>query len=247
MRGNHFALALLMCCGSGPNELYASSELQMVRPGDNVTLPCNLTLNQQISWYRQLSDAMIPLTTTVRNNLENKTITSYHVAESDHFIPKEDGRTKSVSLRVIGVGDSDHGLYYCVEWDGGRFFSEKQLGWHSQYFTSDGFTYTHFCKDSGPERLHLSCWTLLAMVPAAFAMATAVCICGLWHRKEALGRSICSNCVSDNDSKKEVNLNYASLHLTRKPRPPQQRETPHLSGDIIYAAVSQQTLTNQNS
>ncbi|KAG5843003.1 hypothetical protein ANANG_G00183860 [Anguilla anguilla] len=109
---------------------------------------------------------------------------------------------------------------------------------------SSGFVLLRFCLF----RLRQTLSVLLdspGLPTPAVAVATALCVCGLFHRR-VRSPATCSNRVSNNDIIKEENLHYASLHLPNKPKKSRQRETPPLSGDITYASVALQPPTNQN-
>ncbi|XP_035284160.1 uncharacterized protein LOC118232976 isoform X1 [Anguilla anguilla] len=227
MRNVYFALALVTWCGSG--ELSKSSESFLVRPGQNVTLPCSIRFKHKIVWLSQSSEEMIALTTIIKGNVGNRTMTVYHSDDNGHFETQEDNHRKSFSLKITGVTESDLGLYYCVALDSDEVRFGKGI---RLIFPGSG-------------KHSLSCWTLLVFLPPAVAVATALCVCGLFHRR-VRSPATCSNRVSNNDIIKEENLHYASLHLPNKPKKSRQRETPPLSGDITYASVALQPPTNQN-
>ncbi|MCJ8735571.1 hypothetical protein PDJAM_G00248490, partial [Pangasius djambal] len=91
----------------------ASSDHLSVHPGENITLPCNITNYSEISWYRLRAEEVKLLLSAVKGNLNKQFILSYTVNES-HFVVTES--SSSVSLVIIGVRETDLGFYYC----GGR-------------------------------------------------------------------------------------------------------------------------------
>ncbi|KAG9333690.1 hypothetical protein JZ751_010680, partial [Albula glossodonta] len=111
--------------GSGPHGVSALSSVYLVRPGDDVVLPCNVTFNLHTLWFRQQSEDMIHLTTTARDNLNNRTIDEFHIDDNDRLSLYLDNHTKSISLKIIRVKESDQGLYYCTEWETGAIHFGK--------------------------------------------------------------------------------------------------------------------------
>ncbi|KAG9333681.1 hypothetical protein JZ751_010671, partial [Albula glossodonta] len=119
MRDVYFTLALLVWSGYRINAISALSSVYLVRPGDDVVLPCNVTFNLHTLWFRQQSEDMIHLTTTARDNLNNRTIDEFHIDDNDRLSLYLDNHTKSISLKIIRVKESDQGWYYCTEWETG--------------------------------------------------------------------------------------------------------------------------------
>ncbi|KAL6473481.1 hypothetical protein MHYP_G00170420 [Metynnis hypsauchen] len=90
-----------------------SSDLRSVQPGENITLHCDITADYEISWYHQSSEEMKLLISAGKDKL-NKSFSLNHNVDEGHYEGIEN--TRSVSLVIIGVNESDLGLYYC----GGR-------------------------------------------------------------------------------------------------------------------------------
>ncbi|KAI5100983.1 hypothetical protein C0J45_9969 [Silurus meridionalis] len=90
-----------------------SSDFISVHPGENITLLCTITDYPEISWYQQRSDEVKLLISAEQGLLEKTFSLSYNVNKS-HYDPTES--SSSVSLVIIGVGETDLGFYYC----GGR-------------------------------------------------------------------------------------------------------------------------------
>ncbi|XP_066525982.1 uncharacterized protein [Hoplias malabaricus] len=93
-----------------------SGNLRYVHPGENITLPCNITMVQDISWFHQSPEDMEikTLISAERGKLDNTFSLNFNVDES-HFEGIEN-KNSSLSLSIISVNESDAGLYYC----GGR-------------------------------------------------------------------------------------------------------------------------------
>ncbi|KAL7858741.1 hypothetical protein AOLI_G00188430 [Acnodon oligacanthus] len=90
-----------------------SSDHRSVHPGENITLQCDITADYEISWYHQSSEEMKLLVSAGKDKL-NKSFSLNHNVDEGHYDGSEN--TRSVSLMIIGVDESDLGLYYC----GGR-------------------------------------------------------------------------------------------------------------------------------
>ncbi|KAI4883959.1 hypothetical protein NFI96_007735 [Prochilodus magdalenae] len=90
-----------------------SAGLRSVHPGDNITLHCDITVEYDIWWYHQSSEEMMVLITAGKGRLSKSFSLNYNLNE-DHY----DGimNSSSVDLVIVGVGETDLGLYYC----GGR-------------------------------------------------------------------------------------------------------------------------------
>ncbi|KAL7868517.1 hypothetical protein SRHO_G00099010 [Serrasalmus rhombeus] len=91
------------------------ADLRSIHPGENITLHCEITAVYEISWYQLSSEEMKPkLLITVKTGQLDKSFFLSHNINEDHYEGTED--TRSVSLVIVGVKESDLGLYYC----GGR-------------------------------------------------------------------------------------------------------------------------------
>ncbi|KAI4900117.1 hypothetical protein NFI96_007670, partial [Prochilodus magdalenae] len=87
-----------------------SAGLRSVHPGDNITLHCDVTAEYEISWYHQSSEEMKLLMSAGRSN-RGKQYFLNHIVDEDHYEVAD-----NTGLVIIGVNETDLGLYYC----GGR-------------------------------------------------------------------------------------------------------------------------------
>ncbi|KAL6473475.1 hypothetical protein MHYP_G00170360 [Metynnis hypsauchen] len=87
-----------------------SSDLRIVHPGENITLHCEITADYEISWYHQSSEKMKLLVSAGKDKL-NKSFSLNHNVDEGHYEGTEN--SSSVSLVIIGVDETDLGLYYC--------------------------------------------------------------------------------------------------------------------------------------
>ncbi|KAF5900493.1 uncharacterized protein DAT39_009783 [Clarias magur] len=100
-----------------------SADLRSVDPGENITLLCNITQCSEISWYQMNSAGVRQILSAAQKRLYKDFYVDYNVDES-HFDVTESN--SSVSLVIIGVGETDLGFYYC----GGRNKTHTQFGKH---------------------------------------------------------------------------------------------------------------------
>ncbi|KAI4880097.1 hypothetical protein NFI96_027468, partial [Prochilodus magdalenae] len=94
-----FRLCVLQRTSAGPRS---------VHPGGNITLHCDITVELEISWYHQSSEEMKLLITAIKGKL-SKSFSLYYNLNEDHY-------DEIIDLVVVGVSETDLGLYYC----GGR-------------------------------------------------------------------------------------------------------------------------------
>ncbi|XP_036416203.1 uncharacterized protein LOC118800147 [Colossoma macropomum] len=198
-----------------------------VRPGENVTLPCNVPFSTDMVWYQQSNDELKLIISVVRGNLQKDSVVNYN-ANSSHFQLSAESVNDSLNLVIVAVGESDAGLYYC----GGRLSRQ----------------YRHFGKAirltfPGAERTEKGtglCWKLLITSACILALALLLCVSGLLYR---LGRpsSFCMNCVKQNSNLKAADLQYASLRHTAKT---QERQPAPADHNVIYDVVAKTIPTN---
>ncbi|KAL7858722.1 hypothetical protein AOLI_G00188240 [Acnodon oligacanthus] len=94
-------------------------QLGSVHPGENITLHCDITADYEMLWYHQSSEEMKLLVSAGRANKDKHFFFNYNVDEGHYDGTENSG---SVSLVIVGVDESDSGLYYC----GGR--DHRSLG-----------------------------------------------------------------------------------------------------------------------
>ncbi|KAF5880689.1 uncharacterized protein DAT39_023199, partial [Clarias magur] len=92
-----------------------SADARSVHPGENITLPCDITNYYEISWYRLRSDEVKQLISVEYSRLRQTFLIAYNLDKS-HFDVRESS-SSSVSLVIIGVRETDLGFYYCGGWN----------------------------------------------------------------------------------------------------------------------------------
>uniref|UniRef100_A0A3B1K2J3 Ig-like domain-containing protein n=1 Tax=Astyanax mexicanus TaxID=7994 RepID=A0A3B1K2J3_ASTMX len=91
-----------------------SADLRSVSPGENITLHCSVSADYEISWFHQNSEQQMKLLVSAARGQINKSFTRNYNVNEVHYELNEN--SSSVSLVIIGVNDTDLGLFYC----GGR-------------------------------------------------------------------------------------------------------------------------------
>lgn len=89
--------------GAGQNEI-------LVKPGDTVTLGCDITLEYEIMCFFLRPDTTLSVAITIKTNIPLS-------------LKRFDGRFESVydtalyrsNLSILNIAESDVGLYYCAE------------------------------------------------------------------------------------------------------------------------------------
>ncbi|KAM9496892.1 uncharacterized protein Hap1MRO34_003029 [Clarias gariepinus] len=139
-----------------------SADLISVDPGENITLPCNITQVSEISWYQMNSAGVRQIISARQRGLYKDFYVDYNVDES-HFDVTES--SSSVSLVIIGVRETDLGFYFC----GGRNdTTHTQFGKHIRLDFTTGQS-----NNEMPE-----CWTdmIVMCVCSIFVLINIICI-----------------------------------------------------------------------
>ncbi|XP_078123215.1 uncharacterized protein LOC144528484 isoform X2 [Sander vitreus] len=105
---------LTFICVAGCHLSAASPVLRsalVVQAGRNVSLPCNLTSDEEITWYLLRSDQLLPLLTVALSKLGEVVVTP-HAADVGRFLSLERG--EGHGLEILEVEERDAGLYFCI-------------------------------------------------------------------------------------------------------------------------------------
>ncbi|XP_036419165.1 uncharacterized protein LOC118802848 [Colossoma macropomum] len=213
-----------------------SSDLRSVHPGENITLHCDITANDEISWYHQSSEKMKLLISARKDKLNKSFFLSCNVDER-HY-----DTTENISLVIIGVDETDLGLYYC----GGR------NGSNTTYFGKA--IRLNFADDGIPEfdipvnvaersRLSAGCglpgiMIIILMCVCMFCvLMNIICICVFCIRTQ--GKSTSCSCRSDTrDTTEEEDLQCMSLRHEAEPSASTARTSAPALDSVTYAKVS---------
>ncbi|XP_039862599.1 uncharacterized protein LOC120718228 isoform X2 [Simochromis diagramma] len=221
---------LTVLCAAGCHLASASpvhSSTLVVPVGHNVSLLCNMTHRDEITWYLLRSEQLQPLLTVKKGRFGGTTDhhTNNHRMKCDGTL-----QTGLVSLEIQEVEEEDAGLYFCV----GRFADKMHVNRGIQ-LTVDG------AGRSSTDRMKQPCLSLgLCLLPALLAFCF-VCVAGcyLWSGKP----SVCSCCNPrrrDDDHRvtEEESLHYSSLKHPDKPRPTTRRGTRLAEEKVLYSTVN---------
>ncbi|XP_062342665.1 uncharacterized protein LOC134040663 isoform X1 [Osmerus eperlanus] len=211
--------------------LSTSIPVHPAKEGQNVSLPCNLTLRSDTAWYLLRSEELqLVLAGEKLSKIDNASGAIYN-KDPERFKSVEDS-SGLISIEIISLRESDLGYYFCASrsHDGSMVFGKGIcLAFEGKFPVP---IYTH---EGAEHREPPPCWVLLACVAPASALLSGLAVWALCFQK---GRSIylCSGCLKGNTTLKEMGLHYASLKHTARPRPPTQGKLP-LEGDVTYSTV----------
>ncbi|KAL7868507.1 hypothetical protein SRHO_G00098910 [Serrasalmus rhombeus] len=219
-----------------------SSDLRSVHPGENITLHCDITANFEISWYHQSSEEMKLLVSAGKDKL-NKSFFLNHDVSGGHY-----DTTENINLVIIGVNETDLGLYYCGGRNGSNpvhFGKAIRLN-----FADDGIPESDVPVNvSEHSRLSAGCglpWVMiitLMCVCMFCALINIICICVFCSRTQGKSTS-CSCCSDTRDKNAEGDLQYISLRHEAKPSASTARTSAPASDSVTYTKVSVQARKN---
>ncbi|XP_068188460.1 uncharacterized protein [Antennarius striatus] len=190
----------ILCAAGG---LLTSSDLGpalVVQSRQNVSLTCNLTESQEVTWYVLRRDQLLPLLSVSLSPM-GEGIVDVHVPDNRRI----DIQNNSSDLMVLEVEESDAGMYFCaVRYGAQTCFSR---GVRLVVDGGDGES------TGGP------CWTLLtSIVPAVIFLFIGILVgCYLCSDKSAV---CCRNStrpkttpkVTEEETLRCSNLNLPSMH-----------------------------------
>ncbi|XP_005945543.2 uncharacterized protein LOC102306791 isoform X3 [Haplochromis burtoni] len=163
---------LTVLCAAGCHLASASpvhSSTLVVPVGHNVSLLCNMTHRDEITWYLLRSEQLQPLLTVKEGRFGGTTDhhTNNHRMKCDGTL-----QTGLVSLEIQEVEEEDAGLYFCI----GRFADKMHVNRGIQLTVDGG------AGRSSTDRMKQPCLSLgLCLLPALLAFCV-VCMAGcyLW-------------------------------------------------------------------
>ncbi|XP_026989119.2 uncharacterized protein LOC113634389 [Tachysurus fulvidraco] len=181
-----------------------SADLLSVDPGENVTLPCNITNYSEISWYHMNSAGVRQIISTTQGKVGKHFYIAYNEDES-HFTITES--SSSVSLVIIGVRDTDLGFYYC----GGRNKGHNQFGKVISLNFTGG---TH--QSGGTENIWIIHMAIMCVCSIS-VLIIIICMCVFCSRVEETSSSLSSGCSHDTSStEQDEKIHHDSLLYDRK-------------------------------
>ncbi|KAM9496927.1 uncharacterized protein Hap1MRO34_003156 [Clarias gariepinus] len=211
-----------------------SADVRSVHPGENITLPCNITNYPKLLWYRLRTDEVKLLISAEELKLE-KTFSPHYNVDKSHFNVAQN--SSSVSLVIIGVRETDLGFYYC----GGRNKTHTQFGKPIRLNFTD-YQHTDFGNSTDAQDNQQSTGAELRItlcVCLVSLLMNFICMCVFCCRPKEKLRISCSCFRNTIDrSEKEENIHYASVQHSRGPRAAAQKNTSSDSDSVTYATVA---------
>nr|XP_015194890.1 PREDICTED: uncharacterized protein LOC107076051 isoform X2 [Lepisosteus oculatus] len=146
--------------------------------GDTVTLPCDLELRHETTWFLQRNETLALRIIASKNQVEQQTEPFYYVIRPDsRFSLVLNPSTNSSSLRIEGVTETDQGLYYCTTRERGEVQIGKgtRLRLHGEELSS---------KENGehPSGIGWSCLIILIVAPPLSTLMTSCFVFCLFDR-----------------------------------------------------------------
>ncbi|XP_072529424.1 uncharacterized protein [Salminus brasiliensis] len=224
-----------------------SADLRSVHPGENTTLHCSISAEFEMSWYLHSSEGMKQLFSAERGKLNKLFSISFNVDEG-HYEGAEN--SSSVSLVILGVKETDLGLYYC----GGRNRSSVlQFGKAIRLiFTDDinnkpdgahNLTEISATKHSAGYGISWIMMMILVCTCLLCVLMNIVFMCGFCWKGQGKSSSSSCNCCSKT-REKEVELQYASLSHEKQPRAATADNTLPSESVTMYAKVTSRLSRN---
>ncbi|XP_026096980.1 uncharacterized protein LOC113068415 [Carassius auratus] len=192
----------------------------------NITLPCYINSSSEMAWYRLSSEKIALLISAARGNLQKKDLITYHNEDQSHFGLEADRGLDSISLVIIGVRESDLGLYYCA-----LGISAKTM----HFGTAIRLTFAD--AEANRSSVSVGCRTHLLCAYVVCGFCTILCVCVLCF-KQGSSRVNCISCVKENSNVRAAQVQYSSLRFLRQPRTTAPAPAPV---NVTYATIANHT------
>ncbi|KAM9838869.1 uncharacterized protein ACBR49_017541 [Aulostomus maculatus] len=218
-------------CFTGSHLSEASPVLRsakVVPAGGNVSLTCNLTCSEDISWYLVRSDHMSQLLMISFSKLRDPVV-AYGAADRRriNYVASEENRLVLVELSE--VQETDAGLYLC-------------LGTCAGIPHVDGVTDVVIeGVDGGSARDGSPCLSVgVCVLPSVLLACAFLSFTGFYLCSGKPAVCCCDTTNGDAPLKvaEDITLHYSSLRHAKKPRPSGQRGTGSVDSDVTYSTVS---------
>ncbi|XP_051246934.1 uncharacterized protein LOC127358077 [Dicentrarchus labrax] len=219
---------LSVLCAAGAHLSSASPVLRsalVVQPGQNVSLTCNLTSSKDVTWYVLRSDQLLPLLTVKSSRVGGSTV-DFHTANKRRFSglgDGENGTVRMVRMEILGVEETDAGLYFCTGRREGDVHVDRGINLVVNGVDGDS--------------ARLPCWSLGICVLPALLVLFIVIIIGLYL---CSGRPAACCCRSNMSLKvaEDESLHYSSLKHPDKPRLSSRGKKGLAEDNVTYSAVT---------
>ncbi|XP_075900191.1 uncharacterized protein LOC142900052 [Nelusetta ayraudi] len=190
--------------------------------GQNVSLPCNLTSCNEVTWFTVRDDSVLPLLTARESRLSGGDTVERHSLGADRVHPVGTQELQQ-HLRLLRVEEADAGLYFCS----GRCGGAIQVGPGVSLLVGGGQPDNQLCFSVTYCLLPPSIVLLLSAIVWSYLCAAKPISC--WRR--------CCSVGGDQrlDVSEEASLQYSSLKL--RPLAPPARGLAGGQVTVTYAAV----------
>lgn len=235
------ALTWIICAAallsSASPALCSTQVVQVVQPGQNVSLSCNFTSTDRLTWYLLRSDQLLPLLTVEWSRIIGH-VMSFENADSRRVGITGSLKDGRVDLELLQVEEEDAGIYFCSWQLHGKLLTHRGIHLNIQGSRIDG-------AERGGSAW-LPCWTLGICVLPALLVSCIMFIVGLcvYSGKRA---SVSRCCCRDTDGLKtaeDASLYYSSLRHVQQPSRPRPGPGPGPGGtglvkeEVTYSTVA---------
>ncbi|XP_069054772.1 uncharacterized protein [Lepisosteus oculatus] len=176
------SLFFLSCAGAWGCSVSGETVLR-VGLGDTVTLPCDLRLQHETTWF-MLQNGTLSVGVLANKNpgqIQMRPF-SYVRRPDSRFSLVLNPSTNSSSLRIEGVTETDQGLYYCATRDRGEIHIGKGTRIHVGDRNRELLSKAECPNITRPSGIDWPCLTILVVTPPLSTLLTSCCIFCLFYR-----------------------------------------------------------------
>ncbi|XP_048851773.1 uncharacterized protein LOC125720409 isoform X5 [Brienomyrus brachyistius] len=235
-------ISLIVLLGLGCSSQERRSEeavLRVVQLGENITLHCDVKHERDTFWYRQCS----------HENQPPLSMSSVELMRNPHsqYTFVWDSSSKSYSLSIHNVTESDQGLYYCSTKYQDFTGSRERMSTEDHYRFGNMTTRLLTADDSngtirtpsGSAAGMTQSWVPVLSVTVAVLLCAPLSLGTYWlGKRQGLKQATAKQRITrfNDEEEEEGQLNYATLKIRKGPRP--SRKKPDQNSDsCTYSEV----------
>ncbi|XP_069054682.1 uncharacterized protein [Lepisosteus oculatus] len=182
-----------------------------VRAGDTVTLPCDISHQTETLWMIQRPLEM-PLIAAVAQFSVSQVTKEVEEGYRSRLSLVLEPSTRSVSLTLANLTESDRALYYCAD----RVFGRLRFGNGTELVFPEEPDRTVVSPSPSPSPC-LTCWTLLPSVSVICVIVSSVCVFSCVSLRRGSRSSETGGHSERQDSQEEeAGLQYATIEISRQ-------------------------------
>ncbi|XP_065110981.1 uncharacterized protein [Paramisgurnus dabryanus] len=230
------------------SQIYGADIEMKVRPGDNITLHCDLPLTRglNIVWMKNSSYEFLP-----------SIIIDHRKETFRRFSFPKNSNINSFDLHITNITVFDLGLYYCVEYDRKLNNAEKGKYQSDLYYYGNRTTrlFLAVTSCSGDSSSTISpppvsdcflCWTLLVSVCVVCFLLCFICVYCFCQRKTTDGETVNREKIKSRNTCEgdDEEVCYASLDVKVRRKKRTKKKQQQSSDFSIYAPVRTDTVQN---